>query len=288
MASVTSRDTNSIKKRFGLSYQVDALDRCDEWIGLAGRRVLEVGGALPAELVVDYYKVRSWVSVDDRSGYARLTGVTATDHPTMTPNLVPPEEGWFAYDGRCNDLPRGFERRFDVAFCIATLEHVAGVPRFLDRLSAALIPGGAAMLLVGPVWSGWRGYHVYPDYFHPDEEKTRDLLSRLLPWQHLLMPRLDFHKWLKRLYGGAFADRCWESIFESPRLNRLFYDDFLGAFADSHLSIRRLQRANSHPCPEHPEHAFLLNAVWAMYPGRKGFNTDCFWVVLDLPRASPD
>jgi len=278
---MTSRDPVALKERHRLSYQIDALERADGLVGLKGRRVLELGGALSADLVLDTYHARSWVGIDDRTAYAKLTGVRLTPCPKLTPDARPPDSGWAVFDGRCHDLPTGFEGCFDLAFCLATLEHVAGLPRFLDRLATSLAPGGVALLLVGPVWSSWRGHHVFPDYFHPDEDKTRDLLSRLLPWQHLLMSRIDFYRWLARHYGTQFADRCWESIFESARLNRLFYDEYTAAFSASRLSVRNLERANPHPSPEHPEFHFLLDAVRRSHVGRHGFEVDCFWAILD-------
>ena len=57
-----------LKKYFNdlyqLSYQLNYAIECDQLCGFAGKRVLEVGGCLPKELVIDHLGARQWLTID--------------------------------------------------------------------------------------------------------------------------------------------------------------------------------------------------------------------------------
>ncbi len=58
-----------LKEKFGLSYQLDALEFFEAQVGLRGKRVLELAGSnLPRELVIDRLGVKHWTCIDDPGG----------------------------------------------------------------------------------------------------------------------------------------------------------------------------------------------------------------------------
>ena len=48
---------------FKLSYHLNYLQVCQQFVPLRGLDVLEVGGALPASLVIDHFSRNSWITV---------------------------------------------------------------------------------------------------------------------------------------------------------------------------------------------------------------------------------
>ena len=54
----------SIQSRLGLSYHVPYLLQGENIIGLKDMKVLEVGGSLPRELVIDILGAKQWVGLE--------------------------------------------------------------------------------------------------------------------------------------------------------------------------------------------------------------------------------
>ena len=52
------------QQAFKLSYHLNYLQVCQQLVPLRGRDVLEVGGALPASLVIDHLGCNSWTGVE--------------------------------------------------------------------------------------------------------------------------------------------------------------------------------------------------------------------------------
>ena len=52
------------QETFKLTYHINYLQTCQNFVGLRGLDVLEVGGALPAALVIDHLGCNSWTSIE--------------------------------------------------------------------------------------------------------------------------------------------------------------------------------------------------------------------------------
>ena len=272
------RDPAALRREFNLSYHVDSLLRLNDLVPLSGLRVLEVGGALPPGLVNDVFGTKTWLSVDDRSAYlSSMAGSHSRREASAVQGLDPEalNAPWMALDGRAHDIPASADGHFDLVVSLATLEHVSALPLLLRRMAALLRPGGSAWCLVGPIWSGYRGHHVYPDYFAPHRDKTAALLREMQPWQHLWMSSMEFYKWLDAGWGAEFADIVHYNIFESSRLNRLFYPDYEIAF-----TLSGLKTAFFRPWPMQPANLRNLDVVQARFPQSQGFQIDGFEILL--------
>ena len=55
---------DTIKAKYGLTYQIPYYEQFISEIAIEGLDVLEVGGAMPSELVIDFSKVNSWTSIE--------------------------------------------------------------------------------------------------------------------------------------------------------------------------------------------------------------------------------
>lgn len=55
---------NHFQDAFKLSYHLNYLEVCHQFVPLRGLDVLEVGGALPASLVIDHLGCNSWTAVE--------------------------------------------------------------------------------------------------------------------------------------------------------------------------------------------------------------------------------
>ena len=288
VAEVTN--PQELKSQFELTYQVDCLERAARDDNLGGRRVLEIGGSLPERLVLDHYGAAAWTSVDHRSAYSSAMGGEARVPPRATvleSDSLPARDGHYvAYDGDAKSLPPSFDGAFDVVFSIAAFEHIADLASALQRMYAALRPGGVLLPHVGPVWSGFRGHHIFSGHLKHlgpgNAEKTDDLLDRLVPWQHLIMGPTETQAWLTARYGADYAAAAVDWIYESPRINRLSFDDYRRLFAETgFLGIDRL-RPSGAPVPAGWLET-LAPLLAIRHPGRTSFEIDCFWATLKRP-----
>jgi SAM-dependent methyltransferase len=278
-----------LKEQFHLTYHINCLERADKANSLRGRRVLEVGGALPEALVLDHYEAAAWTSVDYRSAYSSaLAGFKVGARTTMLKQDSPPaaDGQYVSYDGDANSLPPSFDEAFDVVVSLATFEHIGNLVGALERMYASLRPGGVLVSQVGPVWSGFRGHHIFAGHLGKvGADKTDDLLDHIVPWQHLIMRPSDMEAWLKARYGTEYAEAAVEWIYLSPRLNRLFLDDYRTLFADAGFLGVDSIKANGAPVP-----AGWLETLTPLlairYPGRADFEVDSFWVTLEKPDES--
>jgi len=287
-SSTSARPAAEIAAEFGLSYHLDLLELVDREHGIAGRRVLEIGGSLPEELVNGHFRAERWVAVDDFEEYRVLshrghdiygrlnTRAKRDDLPILdVAGSALPGVPWSRFDGDAGDLSPAFDGRFDLVVSIATLEHVADLPATLSAMRRALEPGGIAALLVGPVWSGPRGHHVYASYFPDFAEQTRAFLAELEPWGHLLGTRSEMFARNRSRFGAPFAELVNYCIYESPHLNRLFADEYFD-FLD--LAGFRTLRRDGWPSDGLPRK--LLNRVRKRYPAHSHFELEGFTCLL--------
>jgi SAM-dependent methyltransferase len=261
-----------------------SLERLAKLADIRGRQVLEIGGGLPRDLVLDKLGASAWVCVDDRSGWSRSMGhsvAAGTSITELRPEQI--ESGWSSFDSSAHDIPSWVDGQFDFVISFAALEHIPCVPKLMRRVRALLRPGGAAWFLVGPIWSGYRGYHIYPRDFLGYEGETSDFLQKITPWQHLLMSPVEFYDWARHLWGEGFADALQASIFESTRINRLGLADYQLAFQLSGLCTAHYQE-----WPSPADSDAQLEAVRARYPYQRGFEVDGFSILLRNEPQTPE
>ena len=234
-----------VGRRHGVaSYQIDHLYLANQMLSLRGKRVLEVGGSLPEAIVIDHYKCTEWMAVDDREAYEqKLNWARSTARQKLDDSDTDSMSRCRYFDGRIEDIPSSFHGKFDIVFSNAVLEHVDRLPEALGKMRAALAPGGSMYHTIGPIWSGPAGHHVYPSYFSEfGKNAGAGIVNQLRPWMHLAMTPEQMHDHLRTAVCDSIAEVAVQSIYSSPRINRLFFQQYLDTFRNENLDVAWIHR----------------------------------------------
>lgn len=178
----------------------------------------------------------------------------------------------FRADGR--HLPFA-HNSFDAVLSVATMEHVNGVDLFLSEVARVLRPGGLFLAEFSPIWSSALGHHVYavagekearfwkpgknpiPDYAHLlwTPEEMRSHLESSPCSEELIAPIIDW-------------------IYHGDSLNRLYFEDYMAAFAKTSLVVQHLRLGYDPPGGEAvsqlakkygPGHNFRCSSISAVF-----------------------
>jgi hypothetical protein len=217
-------DIDSAAERLNLaSYHAPYLKQFLVEYNAAGKDILEVGGAMPPQIVIDIIGVNSWTSTEAPS-YACEPGIT---------NQYTANQGLTEYQGQYNTILTNIEEfssdqygRYDAIFSIACFEHIAKLPAALSQMRRLLKPNGEGKIfsMFSPIWSCHDGHHLYhlevPSRLHGVQSQI------LLPWEHLLNDRVSLYKALLQRFDRDFAEEVIYNVYNSPHINRYFHEDF--------------------------------------------------------------
>jgi len=281
---------DEIAEKHRLSYHFGLLDSVGSRLGFEGKRVLEIGGALPSELVLGHLGASQWIAVDHFGNYSvaehrghafyrddRLADRAPRSGQTIqaAADAVIPSDAWARIDGDAADLGGAFDGSIDLIVSIAAFEHILDLPATLRMIRRVLRPGGIAALSVGPIWSGSRGHHVYESYFPDFADKTKAFVSQLQPWEHLLRNRAGMYQVCRARFGATFAELVCYCIYESPHLNRLFAEEYMQLFEVCGFGVE-------HIAPWPAKDRSLLKQVMQRHPGHRYFEIDGFDIFLKV------
>jgi SAM-dependent methyltransferase len=271
----------ALRERFGLDYHASYVLNADLIVGFAGKRVLEVGGSLPEELVIDDLGAHSWLGVEETSYYddagglpAKLIGISDISA------LRQPLPRYSIASGKVEGLPADLYGGFDVVFSIAAFEHILDLPAALTRMHEALVPGGRLVAMFSPIWSAHDGHHLHG----VTDARGRCFTfadSGIPPWGHLLMSPHELQCHMLKLTDPVAADEIVHQVYGAPCINRRFTEDYVEAFRSSPFSIQRLEATFPRPVPVE-----VQARLEARYPGRKHFANNGLLVVLEKAIAS--
>lgn len=180
-------------------------------VSLRDQDVLEVGGAVPPDLIDDR-GIRTWTAVDispnrfkEALGEAELPG-------WYRPMLMDAAAMEFAANS------------FDVIYSTDCFEHVANFSSTIRECFRVLRPGGLLFTKFAPIWSGPKGHHAWVEV----DGSTFTFNDGIVPdWQHLMGNEEEFQENVRRLTPGPVAEAVTEYSLHSDDLNRLCDDDFL-------------------------------------------------------------
>ncbi|MBS0455338.1 MAG: methyltransferase domain-containing protein [Proteobacteria bacterium] len=219
--------------RLGVApYQGQALAQLLDRIDLKEKRVLEVGGSnLPRELLFDAIGAREWVSIDiiaegsyqllQQSAHYKREGI----EPLSKGASMLGKRQYLILDGaieNARDLPTGY---FDVILSITSFEHILALASALAQMKRLLAPSGWIFTYHGPIWSSYCGHHIWVD-----DEINFNVEGAIPDFGHLLHSPPAMFNLLRRTYGDLRAERAVLQIYHQPRINRLFYEDYLTYF----------------------------------------------------------
>ncbi|MBF0333769.1 MAG: methyltransferase domain-containing protein [Alphaproteobacteria bacterium] len=272
-------DVGRLRKKYedsDLSYHITFLGNADQEVGVSGRTVLEVGGCLPPELVFGDFGAKRWIGVIEPEYYKE----TKTTFSSQAVQVVPIEQVKSLDDlgrhavllGRIEQLGPGFAEQFDMVFSVAAFEHITRLGLALDRIRMALRrDGGVLFTIFSPIWSAHDGHHL-PEIV--DSTGCRiDFGPAIPPWGHLLMRPAEMFWYLRRQADAETAAEVCYYIYNSPQINRLFTEDYVGLVAQDFDGLLE----PLFPCEISAETQSRLETL---YPGRTNFANNGIRMIL--------
>lgn len=253
-----------VARAHNLTYQIGALDSFATHVAFKGARVLEVGGSLPDDLTRNLLETSCWHAVDDRAAY-----VAARDGGAQ----VGSADGLVAERIQDLEVAAG---SYDLIVSIAAFEHIPDMATALAVMHRALAEDGRLCVQAGPLWSGWRGHHVMPGYFPDMPGLAQRFVDHVRPWQHLAQSRPEMYADLTKAgFTAEEAARLVESIYDSPRLNRMMFEEYVTYFKLTGWNVEKL---SLWPTPDFgPAHKA---AAEARHPWVKSWDVDGFTAIL--------
>ena len=270
---------NHYQQVFSLSYHLNYLEVCRQRIPLQGLDVLEVGGAMPASLVIDHLGCNSWTGVEAPSYDQELGEANQFHRNTGELQLQQRLQGCYRHLYiNIEEISSDHFQKYDLIFSIACFEHIARLPLALEIMCRCLRPGGKLFTMHSPIWSAFDGHHLpvgIPDRFDQSNPACKQIF---LPWMHLLQTRLQTYQDILRRFDRDFAEEIVYYTYNSGHINRYFSEDYLGIFQSSSFEV--LEYQITFPFNASPE---VQQALEARYPGYSQFNNNGVLAMLQRP-----
>lgn len=276
-----------LQQKYGLSYHVNFAALAEQRVGLSDKRVLEVGGSLPRGLVLEDLGAQQWLSLEEPDYWDETlsTGLVLGTPPPKTDRrkwlkdaTIDDLERHNLLYGRIEHLPEALHSHFDVVFSIAAFEHIAKLPEALDKMYAALKPGGRLFSLFSPIWSAHDGHHL-PEIKDNAGNQYNFGKSPIPPWGHLLWRPMQMYDYLVSVNGDKnFARDVVYYVYSSNHINRFFLEDFLEIVGRSDFKIVEATPVFPVAVP-----AGVQAQLESQYAGRKDFSHDGLLLVLERP-----
>lgn len=176
-------------------------------VDLKGKKILEVGGAVPAHLV-ETSGANSWTAIDLSS--ARLEGSEGKQNRIY--RLIHGDIADYSTIGE-----------FDIVYTTNCFEHILRLDEALDAIFRALKPGGILFSIFAPIWSSPVGHHAY---VHFGDRVILNNEGFLPPWYHLAHEENEVREYCSNKYSAEVAEEFCRVTFHSGALNRLVDRDY--------------------------------------------------------------
>lgn len=280
--NLSEEQLTHFKNTFQLSYHLYYLDHCTDKIPLNGLNVLEIGGALPASLVLDHCHCNSWTAVEAPS-YDLELGNANQFHRNNADKERTQALGqrYRHYYCTAEDLGYSHINQYDLIFSIACFEHIARLPLAIEQMLHYLKPGGKLFTMHSPIWSAYDGHHLplgIPERF---DQKLQHQSYIFQPWGHLLQSRSQTYADISNRFDKQFAEEVIYNTFNSTHINRYFSEDYFAIFNNSGFDI--LNYLITFPRNPDPK---TQQALETRYPGYKQFGNNGIYAILQKPQTT--
>jgi SAM-dependent methyltransferase len=154
---------------------------------------------------------------------------------------------------------------FDAVLTLSVLEHLSDLRSAFKEMVRLVRRGGEMLHMFGPAWSCAYGHHIYAD---PADPLLNFSLWRMPAHMHLL----SSHDEIKQFYRGlGYSESVGETVlhwfYDTPIINRLFYDDYVRVMSDDNIQIDKMHLMYNELPREH------LLRLRRSYPDRIDFAT---------------
>jgi len=244
--------------------QIDYFSIFKAALDLKGKDVLEVGGAVPSQLI-ETSGVRSWTAVD-------ISSTRLEDSASNTSSCYRVVHGDIA------DFPGNGE--YDVAYSTNCFEHILRLDEALESIYRALRPGGILFSVFAPIWSSPVGHHAYVE----DGDRVITFNHGIVPpWFHLAYEENEVRDYVAERYSSTVADDFCRMTFHGNDLNRFVdrdYEEKIGRYPYHPIVKVRI------PTRLKPDPA-IKSAIAKRYPRVRNFATMGYFWVLKKGRPGP-
>lgn len=202
--------------------ETTAFNNLQQLVPLRNKRVLEVGGNMPEDLIRKSY-VQEWVAIDPIRRHIVSDDGLYTCIKTDLLN---------------SDLQKSY---FDVVFSSNAFEHINNFKQCLSFLFDCLKPGGKLFAHFGPIWSAPDGHHL-EDVKLTDETIINFWENNIIPeWFHLIYNKKELTDILMQIYDERDARIISSYIYDDKNVNRLFFKDYITSFIECGFKIKLLK-----------------------------------------------
>jgi glycosyltransferase involved in cell wall biosynthesis/SAM-dependent methyltransferase len=283
---LTESNISECQAKFNLSYHVPFAHWCQQLVGFEGKDVLEVGGSLPKEFVLDYLNVKSWSALEAPDFEVYLDRVASAAEGSKLGKVDYSAFGFTErelsnynfFAGYIEELPPAYYQKYDLIFSIAAFEHIHKFPLALEKMFLALKPGGQLFSIFTPIWSAHDGHHL-PPITEPNQGKTFNFQnSPIPPWGHLLMRPPELCRYLYQHTDKETADAITHYVYNSPHINRFFTEDYVEFINQSSFIVKRLEPIGLSKIANNTQ-----QTLEKLYPGRTQFANNGILAVLEKP-----
>jgi SAM-dependent methyltransferase len=280
---MSTQELETLKDKYKLSYHTNYLLEGEKKVGLSNFKILEVGGSLPSEIVIDHLGASQWVSIEAMEYWHQLNhgDGTAPDETNCIKSLNSISDAQQLRQhqvlaGDICDLPESMENHFDRIFSIACFEHVHKFAYALEKMYRALKPGGILFTMFSPIWSSYNGHHL-PEMYDENIGKINFSNSPIPPWGHLLLTPSEMDIFLKensKISPKTRAEMIYQ-VYQCPHINRLMTEDYINYCEQSSFQIKEISFSFPAKIPDS-----INKELNRLYPKNKYFSNNGLIIVL--------
>ncbi|MDD3237843.1 MAG: methyltransferase domain-containing protein [Candidatus Gastranaerophilales bacterium] len=179
-----------------------------------GKKVLEIGGYTQVE-VADFLKVKSWDCIDPAFDKGEIVSQKVS-------KIKLPVEEYIT------------DKKFDLIFATNSFEHIQNFDVAIEKMYDLLNEGGYLSALLGPIWSCYKGHHVWTVQPNGTSVNFNNLD---MDWAHLKYKERELKNILLNRYEQSTANELLRQMTNWDFLNHMFYDDYVEAINRTNFNI---------------------------------------------------
>ena len=166
------------------------------------------------------------------------------------------------------------EKDFDLIFSTNAFEHIEGLDIGIENMYNLLKQGGKLSALFGPIWSCYKGHHIYWPLQNAETITFNNV--KLSGWEHLILSEKEFKNELAKNYDNDVSEKISNWVYTRPSLNRLLYDDYKNIIDNSEFKILEFRDWHTSKYPSDELKKVLENKY-----NNKNFSTVSIKILLE-------
>ena len=218
--------------------------------GLRGKRVLEIGGSTPLELIART-RCQSWTSVN----------LNAADVERL--QVAIGEAGLRNVEARLQDAATIDDvEKFDLVYSINAFEHIQNFGEAFRRMERSLTSTGQLFAIFGPISSSDVGHHLS---VQGDTKLLHFSENVLEPFEHLRVAPEKMRERLLQSHSNETVERVIEWVYSYPDINRMLESQYNDILNRSRLfPVLVMRRKGKPPTPEAVGGSATREILWLL------------------------